>query len=300
MATISGTYKTYNVVGAKLDVEDIIYDVSPFECPFTSSIGSTTATQTLHQWQQTSLAAVATNAVVEGADAGNSAIDQTVMKSGSTQIFSKVVQTSGTVEATEQYGRSSEINQAIVQKGRELKRDVEHAFVGAGQSGAVGSGSAARQLTSAQNQISSTTTSTAGSNRAFTETLLLGVLQNVYNEGGNVNQIQVTPSHATIVAGFAAASGRNRDFSTGTKIVNFVDVYVSPFGGEAAVVPNRFLNSGTCLALDTEMWKRAVLRPMQTINLAKTGDSDKKQMLTELTLQCSSDVASGCVAALTA
>ena len=111
--------------------------------------------------------------------------------------------------------------------------------------------------------------------------------------------MQVTPSHSVIVAGFAAASGRQRNFDTGTKIVNVVDIYVSPFG-EVSVVPNRFLKSDTCLVLDTEYWSRAVLRPAQTIQLSKVGDSDKRQMLTELTLVCESDVASGKIDALTA
>ena len=102
-----------------------------------------------------------------------------------------------------------------------------------------------------------------------------------------------------MVANFAAASGRERDFSTGTKIVNSVDLYVSPFG-QCSVVPNRFLQANSCLVLDTEYWSRAVLRPVQTINLAKQGDSEKKQMLTELTLVCENDKASGVISALTA
>jgi hypothetical protein len=129
--------------------------------------------------------------------------------------------------------------------------------------------------------------------------LLLGNLQAVYNEGGDPNQVQVTPSHSVIVAGFAASSGRERDFNTGTKLVNVVDVYVSPFG-EVSIIPNRFLAANTCLVLDTEFWSRAVLRPMQSIVLAKTGDSDKRQMLTEQTLVCENNKASGLINALTA
>lgn len=299
MATVTGTFKTYNQIGAKLDVEDIIYDISPSDVPFTSSIGTSTATQTLHQWQQYELAAVSSNALVEGADAGTASHDQTEMKTASTQIFGKVVQTSGTSEATEQYGRSSELAFALSKKGSELKRDIEHAFVGALQAGTAGNASTARQLTSAQNQINAATTSTAGSPRTFTETLLLGVLQNVYTAGGNPNQVQVTPNHSVTVAGFAASAGRERDFGTGTKIVNNVDLYVSPFG-QCSIVANRFLQSATCLVLDTEYWSRAVLRPMQTINLARSGDSEKKQLLTELTLVCESDKASGLIEALTA
>lgn len=299
MPVVANTLKTYDQVGKKEDIEDIIYDISPTLTPFTSSIGSSTASATLHQWQQSELAAVGTNAAVEGADAGAASNNTTTMKNANTQIFTKVVQSSGTSEAVDTYGRSSDLQMNIAMKGKELRRDIEHAFVGALQAGTAGNATTARQLTSAQNQIDSSTTSTAGSNRAFTETLLLGVLQDVYEAGGDPNQIQVTPSHSVTVANFAASSGRNRDFGTGKTIVQAVDLYVSPFG-ECAIVPNRFLQANTCLVLDTEYWSRAVLRPMQTIVLAKTGDSDKRQMLTELTLVCENDKASGLIEALTA
>lgn len=299
MATIANTYKTYDQVGKKEMIENIIYDITPTLTPFTSSIGSSSTSATLHQWQQDSLAAVGSNAAVEGADAGASSVEQTELKNNHTQIFTKVVQTSGTAEAVDKYGRSSEISFQLAKKGREMRRDIEHCFVGALQAGTAGNGSTARQMTSAQNQIHADTTSTAGSNRTFTETLLLGNLQAVYNEGGDPNQVQVTPSHSVIVAGFAASSGRERDFNTGTTLVNVVDVYVSPFG-EVSIVPNRFLAANTCLVLDTEYWSRAVLRPMQSVVLAKTGDSDKRQLLTEQTLVCENNKASGLINALTA
>jgi hypothetical protein len=308
MANVTGTYKTYDQVGKKEDIEDIIYDISPTLTPFTSSIGTSTASAVLHQWQEDELAAVDTNAVAEGADAGTASTDTTTLKSAYTQIFSKVVQTSGTADVVEKYGRGSELQYQIAKKGKELRRDIEHAFVGAGQAGGSGANdtgtdnadnTTVRTLTSAQNQIDSSTTSTAASNRAFTETLLLDVLQDVYEAGGDPNQIQVTPSHSLTVAGFAAASGRTRDIQSGTKLVNAVDLYVSPFG-ECAVVPNRFLDANSCLVLDTEYWSRAVLRPMQTIVLAKTGDSDKRQMLTEQTLVCENSKASGLIEALNA
>lgn len=296
---VQGTYKTYDQVGKREDVEDIIYDISPTDTPFLSSIGSGTANATLHQWQQDSLAAVGSNAAVEGADAGTASADPTVMKTNNTQIFSKVVQVSGTAEAVGKYGRSSELAYQIAKKGKEMKRDIEHAFVGAKQAGTAGNSTTARQLTSVHGQIAAATKNTSGSNRPFTEALLLDVLQKVYEEGGNPNQVQVTPSHSVKVAEFAAASGRQRDFGSDRSIVNVVDIYVSPFG-EVSVVPNRFLDSNSCLVLDTEYWSRAVLRPMQTINLSRTGDSEKRQMLTELTLVCENDKASGLIDALTA
>jgi hypothetical protein len=291
--------KTYDLVGKREDVEDIIYDISPTETPFLSSIGSSKAKATVHQWQQDELAAVAANAVVEGAAAGTASQEDTTIKTANTQIFKKVVEVSGTSQAIGLYGRADELARLVAKKGKELKRDIEHAMVGAGQAGTAGNGSTARQLTSAQNQIAAGVTNTSGSNRAFTETILLDVMQKVFTAGGNPNQLQVTPSHSLIVAGFAASSGRTRDFGTQKKVVNAVDLYVSPFG-EVAVVPNRFLQANSALVLDTEYWSRAVLRPMQTVVLAKDGDSDKRMMLTELTLVCENDKASGLANFLTA
>lgn len=297
MATISGVAKTYDLVGQKLDVEDIIYDISPTDTPFLSSIGTVKASNTVHQWQQDKLAAVMANAAVEGATAGTAVADQTVLKTTNTQIFKKVIEVSGTAQAIGLYGRADELARLVAKKGKEIKRDIEYAMVGNNQTGANGDGSTARQLTSAQNQIAASVTNTNATARAFTEALLLDVLQKVFSAGGKPNQLQVTPSHSVVVAGFAAASGRFRDFGVQKQLVNAVDLYVSPFG-EVAVVPNRFLQSDTALAVDTEYWARAVLRPMQTIVLAKDGDSDKRMLVTELGLAAENDEASGLIAKL--
>lgn len=299
MAAISGVAKTYDLVGKKEDVEDIIYDISPTDTPFLSSIGTGKANNTIHQWQQDKLDSPAANAAVEGAVAGTAAATDTTIKTANTQIFKKVVEVSGSAQAIGLYGRADELARLVAKKGKEIKRDIEFAMVGAGQAGTAGTGSVARQLTSAQNQIAASVTNTNATNRTLTETIVLDVMQKVFVAGGMPNQLQVTPSHSLIVAGFAASSGRQRDFSTGKKIVNAVDLYVSPFG-EVSVVPNRFLQANSALVLDTEYWKRAVLRPMQTINLAKDGDSEKRMMITELTLVCENDEASGLANFLTA
>ena len=299
MPTVSGTLKTFDQVGKREDVEDIIYDISPTDTPMLTSIGTSTAGATLHQWLQDSLAPVATNANVEGADAGTASTVTQTTKTANTQIFDKVVQVSGTAEAVGTYGRTSDLAYAIAKAGKEIKRDIEHSFVGAGQAGTAGNSTTARQLTSAANQISTATTNTAGSNRALAESLILDVAQKVYEKGGDATQMQVTPSHSVTVAGFATASGRQRDFGSSTTVVNAVDILVTPFG-TLSVVPNRLMDANTALILDTEYWSRAVLRPMQTVVLAKTGDSDKRQMLTELTLVCEHDEASGKIDALTA
>ena len=299
MAKYSATVNTTanNIAGQKEDVEDIIYDISPTETPFTSSIGSSAANAVTHEWHEDSLASPAVNGAKEGADAADTAVATVSLKSNRCQIFTKDVSVTNTAERVGKYGRSSEMSYQIAKKGKEIKRDIEHAFVGLEQAGAAETAGAGRLLTSATNQMDSGgITTTTG---ALTETKLLTGLQNVFDEGGNVNQIQVPPAKAVTIAGFAASgNGTTRDFGESKRMVNAVDFYVSPFG-EAAVVTNRFVKSDTVLLLDTDYWSRAVLRPMQTIDLAVNGDSTKKQLVTELTLVCENSKASGALQDIT-
>tara|TARA_R110002167_G_scaffold295674_1_gene500158 strand:+ start:156 stop:1058 length:903 start_codon:yes stop_codon:yes gene_type:complete len=300
MAKYSATTSTAanNIAGQKQDVEDVIYDISPTETPFTSSIGSSTANAVTHEWQEDSLAAAGDNFAMEGADAANTDVAKTSVKSNRCQIFTKDVSVTNTAERIGKYGRSSEMSYQIAKKGKELKRDIEHAFVGQVNAGAAETSTVGRKLTAATNQMHSDGITAVGG--ALTEAAILTGLQAVFTAGGNVNQIQVTPAKAVTVAGFAtsASTGTTRDFGESKRMVNAVDFYVSPFG-EAAVVTNRFLKSDTALLLDTDYWSRAVLRPMQTINLAVNGDSTKKQLITELTLVCENSKASGALQGIT-
>ncbi len=48
MAVPSGTFQTYQEVGIREDLSDLIFNVSPTERPFTSAIRKTKATQNRH------------------------------------------------------------------------------------------------------------------------------------------------------------------------------------------------------------------------------------------------------------
>jgi hypothetical protein len=84
------------------------------------------------------------------------------------------------------------------------------------------------------------------------------------------------------------------------KIVASVDAYESDFGS-LKVVANRFQRTRDCLALQMDMWAVAYLpgRKMVSIPLAKTGDSERRQMLSEYCLVSRNEKASGGVFDLT-
>jgi hypothetical protein len=78
------------------------------------------------------------------------------------------------------------------------------------------------------------------------------------------------------------------------KIVASVDFYESDFG-KLSVTPNRFQRARDVLVLQTDMWALAYLkgRRMLSVPLAKTGDSDRRQIISEYALVARNEKASG-------
>jgi len=311
------TYQTYTAIGMREDLSDVIYNISPTDTPFMSSIGKTKATATYHEWQTDSLAAPALGGAVEGADASSITASPTTRIGNRTQIFTKSVAVAGTLEAVDKAGRKSEKAYQLAKVSAELKRNIELTLL-SNQVAAAGNSSTARTLGGLQAWLSTnydggtsgvagsggTTARTDGTDRTFTETILKTVVAEVYTAGGTPKVLMVNPAHKQVVSAFAgiAAQRYMAPSNEPTTIIGAADVYMSDFG-TISVVPNRFMNSTnagdeTAFLVDPDMAAVAYLRPFQTIELAKTGDSEKTQLLAELTLEVKNEAAHGIVADL--
>lgn len=311
------TYQTYTAIGMREDLSDVIYNISPTDTPFMSSIGKTKATATYHEWQTDSLAAPALGGAVEGADASSITASPTTRIGNRTQIFTKSVAVAGTLEAVDKAGRKSEKAYQLAKVSAELKRNIELTLL-SNQVSAAGNSSTARTMGGLQAWLSTnydggtsgvagsggTTARTDGTDRTFTETILKTVVAEVYTAGGTPKVLMVNPAHKQVVSAFAgiAAQRYMAPSNEPTTIIGAADVYMSDFG-TISVVPNRFMNSTnagdeTAFLVDPDMAAVAYLRPFQTIELAKTGDSEKTQLLAELTLEVKNEAAHGIVADL--
>ena len=311
MAQPSETFDTYDSIGEREDLSDVIYNISPTDTPFLSSAAKTQATAVLHEWQTDSLAAAVTNnAVIEGDEATADAITATTRLSNSCQILDKVVTISGTQEAVDKAGRASEIAYQIAKKAKELKRDLESTLTSNNQEVTGGSGTA-RQLGGIGSWIATNdvfgaggasgsvgnTARTNGTQRAFTEAQLKSVIKSVWNSGGNPQIIMVGPFNKQKLSGFTGNSTRF-DAGADATLYTSVDVYASDFG-QTQVVPNRFSRDREASVLDMDMWGVAFLRDFSMHELAKTGDTEKRQLLVECTLESRNEAASGMIADLT-
>jgi len=313
MAQPTNTFDTYDAVGIREDLQDVIYSISPTETPFMSAAAREQVKNTFHEWQTDSLASAATNnAVIEGDEATLDASTATVRIGNYTQIMDKTVVITGTQEAVDKAGRASELAYQIAKKSKELKRDIESTLL-TNQVRAAGNATTARTFASIGAWIAtndslgaSGTSPTAadgsdarndGTQRALTESMLKEVIKGTWNSGGNPSVIMVGPFNKQKISGFTGGSTRF-DASEDKTLYTSIDVYSSDFG-DLEVVPNRFSRDRDALVLDMDYWSVGFLRDFTMHELSKTGDSEKRQLLAELTLISRNEGASGGVFDLT-
>jgi len=282
-------FDSYTQIAQAEDVQDAIYRISPVDAPVVSMIKTLRATGKIHEWHQHSLTAAGTNKAVEGADAPADSSTAVTNKSNYCQIMTKVAEIAGTLEAVDKYGRDSEMAFQLERIYGELANDEEFAVVGSQQAGAAGTTAVAREMISFLPQLDASVkkasvTATDG------EDQILAAHQACYEAGGKPNTLVVSPAGSLIVADFAKASGRNRDIRNEKSVYNVVDLYVSPFG-ELDVVIDRNIESDVALGLDPEYAATCVLRPTTDWELAKVGDSMRRQVLRESTLAVLNDKA---------
>jgi hypothetical protein len=308
------TFTAHTAIGQREDLIDVIYDISPTETPIMSTLARTKATAVFHEWQTDSLAAAtAANAAVEGADGVSATISPTVRLGNYTQIVQKVVQTSGTLEAVNKAGRRSERAYQLARASSELKRDME-TIITANQGRDAGSSTSARKLGAILSWLKTNTskgtsgtdpttigvsTRSDGATRTFTEQLLKDEVAAAFDSGGNPSMLVVGSGLKQKVSSFAGIAAQ-RYMAPGdqpTTIIGAADVYMSDFG-TLSVVPDRFMRTRDALLLDPEYAALSYLRPFQTNDLAKTGDSEKTQLLAEFTLEMRNEAAHAIVADL--
>lgn len=306
MSTPTNTFTTYDAKGNREDLSDVIYRVEATDTPFISNASKTKATAVNHEWQTQALAAASTsNAVLEGDDAVTDAATPTVRLGNICQISDKVARVTGTQQAVDKAGRDNEMDYQVLLKGLELKRDMEATLL-ANQAKVTGATATPRTLASVLSWIKTNTdksgsdpattdglgTRTDGTQRAYTEAQLKTVLQSTWAGGGNPGIIMLGGFNKQVMSSFTGRGTPTED-TKAKKIIAAVDVYESDFG-TLKIVPNRN-NPRTrdVLVLDMELWAVAYLRNMKRVPLAKTGDSERTQIICEYTLESRNEKGSG-------
>ena len=205
----------------------------------------------------------------------------------------------------------------MAKAGKEIKRDMEFTLVGSDNFKTAGAAGTARELgsvsswyggniagtaTAANNYTAGAATTWAnaagasgaltgdgltkknvtGATRAFTEALLKAGLKKCFELGGNPDVVLMTASHKQTASGFNGIATNTHNIDD-KRVIGSVDIYVSDFG-ETTFAPDRFQEANRVDILEMDKWELSYLRPFETKELSKTGDADRRMILTEYTL----------------
>jgi hypothetical protein len=308
MAQPTNTFSSYDQVGIREDLSDIIYDISPEETPLFTALAKTKATNTKHEWQTDALRASGDNKHIEGDDTAATARSATTRLDNQTQIFKDAVIIPDTDEGILKAGRAKEMAYQILKIAKEQKLDIEKALF-ANNAKVVGNDTTARELAGLPTWLVTNTDFGAnegadatgdGSDARTDETTALvafsqarfdAVMQATWQSGGKPNTVFLSSFQMNKALGFAGNNNARADATAG-KIESVISVYVTPWG-TVTFNPTRENRSRDVFIIEKDKWAVAVLRPTKNVELAKTGDSEKRHVVTELTLVSRNEAANG-------
>ena len=310
MAQPSNTFDSYDAVGIREDLSDLITNVSPEETPFMTKSGKTRARNTLHEWQTDSLRASAANAHIEGDATTAEARSATTRLGNYTQIFKNAVVVPDTDEGLDKAGRAREIAYQTLKIAKEQKLDIEKALFD-NNARAAGNSTTARELAGAPAWLTSNTDFGAnegadptgdGTDARTDETTTLiafdqdrfdGVMQSIWENGGNPDTVYLSAFQMNKALAFTGNNNQRSAVQAGDeRVIKSLAVYVTPWG-TIEFMPSRENRSRDVFIMQDDMWEVATLRPTKNVALAKTGDNTTRQVVTELTLVCKNEAANG-------
>jgi hypothetical protein len=327
MAQAANTFETFNAVGIRETLSNVIAMITPEETPFLSAIGRRSVDGTHPEWQNDALATPDTdNNQPEGNEWNYQAITPTSRVGTYCQISDKRIVISGTLEEVKKAGRESEVAREVRKKGVELRIDREVIALSNQASSAGAANAASNRKTAGLRAIIATNdllgsggasggfntstgivdAATNGTQRALTKALLDQDISAVYTAGGNPTMLMVSPYAKTVFSSFMSdANVAPQRYETPkrsqTTIVAAAETYLSDFG-TINVVPNRQMaRAGASVArnaflLEPDKLAQGFLRSEKIETPAKTGDNTKKVILTEWCLLWDNEAAQGVIA----
>lgn len=322
MAAVTNTFQTTSAVGNREELSDVVSRITPEDTPIYSLISKGTCKSVHPEWETDELAAPAENIQLEGDDYTFAAITPPARMGNYTQIMRKDWIISNTQEVVDEAGNIQKRKYQKLKKGVELRKDVELAIVtpNASVSGSTREfGSLPTWITSNVDRGSGgtnggyssvtglTTAPGAGTQRAFTKTIMDSVAKQGYEEGANFRHLVVSPYVKSVFVGIMSDSAiapfrYNVSDGKGNTIIANADYYEGPYG-KLMVHPNRVMSTAAtarnAFFLDAEMVEFLWLRKIQEDKgIAKTGDADKGVIIGEGTLKVKNEKGLGVAADL--
>lgn len=313
MAQVANTFASFNSTRNREQLMNNIWNVSVSETPFVKLIGKESVDGVFVEWNTDTYAAAAANKVEQGNQSTINAVTPTVRLGNRTQISEKTFGVTGTQEKVEKAGGKSERAYQLAKKMVELKKDIEFGCLQNTTSIPASAGVApqARGLFGfmdsnvslgaggvAANPVTNTA-ATDGTARAFTESLMKTVLQNMFDSGADIDSTYILlPSNQRTVFDTFLAGTTRFDKAEDKTLTATLEVYIGPFG-RVKTVNARHMRQREVAIVNPEFLALGMLRNMSETPLAKIGDTQNVLVNAEWTLINKNTKAHGAILDLT-
>lgn len=314
MAQPTNTFDSYDSVNnIKESLENVIYNITPFETPFLTRCGKTSVANTFHEWSTQSLRSSAANAHVEGDDSVAEARTDVSRLGNYTQIFKNTVSIPDTDASLDRAGATNSMAHHTLMVAREQKLDVEKALFD-NNARAAGNSTTARELAGAPSWMitnidfqngngganptgdGTDARTDDGTPTAFTQAKFDTVMQSIWENGGTPDTCYLSAFQMNKALSFTGNNNQRANVVAGDeRVVNSLSIYLTPWG-QVAFQPSRENRSRDVYIMQDSMWNVGILRPAKNVALSKTGDSERRSVVQELTLICKNEKSSGLIA----
>ena len=270
----------------KESVLDLITNISPTENYFVSNLQRATGNDEFHIVPRDTLRTPSLVAAVEGADATYDGNDPTTLLN-MMHIVSVGFEVTDSEAAVDRYG--SPEDRIAYETEKALKDWSDFAEFALVRSTIItGTGSAARQMRGLKSSLSIVT---AQSGVSLSETILNNYLQNVWLQGANVDLVAVPIQLKRRISGFNGNGATKFYNQEDKRLVTPIEIYESDASNKPVkLIAHRYVTvSGDTnydiVGVETDHFATAWLREPKVRTLAKTGDSEKRQIIGEFTLE---------------
>jgi hypothetical protein len=308
------------------DVMQKIFDISEIPLPFSDAVGRDTHDNSYAEWTKDKLAAPdITNARVSGADASGNQAKGGERVGNHGQIPDKVLKVTQRARNSGTIGRTDELSYQLLNRGKEIRRDVEaicltpqasvedngdavagrlggldawlETNVSVGATGAVGGFNPTTKIVTAP---------TAGTLRPLSYAFIGAQLDSVYANNGTPTTLMSVPQLIRRLATFLTA---NADGLLATPTANvsgsapaemvaqgYTSILKTDYGFTMRLVPNRLqqptaANTATLFGIEPGGLMISFQQGSETAALGKPGLSDQRQISADLTLKVGNEEA---------
>ncbi len=279
------------------DLADFIQEISYKATPFMSKCGRTQAKAILHEWMTQALKAGAGNATAEGAApsyaAGN--ITARVRRTNPVQISTLPFSVSGTQDAVNKagLGMSAEYDEQKDLKLKELALDMDFELLRntrvSRDADAGTAGEADGILAWATGALAIDATSAL-----LTEDLYNSLAQIISENGMDADTVFCSGFQKRAITGWSTPIRRMADEKTK---VNAISEYDGDWGTQM-IVHDKQMPTTQILVTNMSYNKVAFLRPVETFELGRVGDTRRGYVLSEYTLEVKNPNAVGVISNL--